>query len=163
MKKLNLGSGHDYRDGWTNVDINPDFNPDVVINLETPDWDLPTDEYDVVLVDNVFEHIDPRKRPVFLIECHRVCHPDGKVVMRWPTPGFGGGWDVTHYCIPSWEWPEHTNHEDAWEIIETDFNYNRLGWLLPDRIANQLMWLGIRTVLSVELTITPSGEYEETW
>lgn len=49
------------------------------------------------------------------------------------------------------------------EILGTDFSYNRLGWLLPDRISKQLMWLGIRTVSTVELTTTPSGEYEETW
>ena len=163
MKKLNLGSGKDYRNGWTNVDINPEFNPDQIINLEKPDWDLPSNEYDVVLADNVFEHIDPRNRPTFLRECHRVCRPDGKFVMRWPTPGFGGGWDVTHYNIPSWDWPEHTNHKNAWEVLEENFNYNKIGSILPEFIANQLMWHGFRTILGVELILRPADDYEETW
>jgi len=49
------------------------------------------------------------------------------------------------------------------EILGTDFSYNRPDSLLPDRIPKQLVWLGIRTVSTVELTTTPSGKYEETW
>lgn len=93
----------------------------------------------------------------------RICSQEGEVIFRWPTPGFGGGWDVTHYSIPSWEFPEHPNHKNAWETIETNFNYNRLGSIIPNRVARRLMWMGIRTVLDVELIITPAGEYESTW
>lgn len=163
MTKLNLGCGPDYRKGWTNVDVNPEFGPDEIIDLEQSDWDLPNGEYDLVLADNVFEHIDPKKRPTFLRECHRVLKQDGELVMRWPTPGFGGGWDVTHYSIPSWDWPDHPNHENAWKTVDIEFNYNRIGSLLPETVAVQLMWHGIRTVLDVELTITPEGDYGETW
>jgi hypothetical protein len=48
-------------------------------------------------------------------------------------------------------------------ILGTDFSYDRLGWLVPDSIPRQLMWLGIRTVLTVELTIPRMGSYEEPW
>lgn len=163
MKKLNLGCGPDYREGWTNVDINSGFDPDKVINLEEPDWDLPSDDFDILLADNVLEHIDPRCRPIFLREAHRVLKQEGKFILRWPTPGFGGGWDITHYSIPSWDWPEHPNHENAWEILDTEFNYNRVGSLLPEAVARQLMWHGIRTILDVELTISPKEEYGQTW
>ncbi|MFB6188030.1 MAG: hypothetical protein ABEI86_14345, partial [Halobacteriaceae archaeon] len=98
-----------------------------------------------------------------LRECHRVLDPDGKLVMRWPTPGFGGGWDVTHYSIPSWDWPDHPNHNEAWETTNKEFNFNMIGTLLPSPIAIQLMWHGIRTILDVELTVAPKGEYGETW
>jgi len=163
MKKLNLGSGRDYREGWMNVDVNPEFDPDRVIDLEESNWNLPSGEYDYVLADNVFEHIDPRKRPMFLQECHRLLRENGELVMRWPTPGFGGGWDITHYSIPSWDWPEHPNHENAWSTVDINFTYNRIGSLLPESVARQLMWHGIRTILDVELTITPEQEYGDTW
>jgi predicted SAM-dependent methyltransferase len=163
MKKLNLGCGPDYRDGFINVDINPDFDPDIVVDLEQSDWSLPTNEFDIVLADNVLEHIDPRQRTVFLREVHRVLKQEGKFTLRWPTPGFGGGWDVTHYSIPSWDWPEHPNHNHAWNVVDTKFNYNLIGSVLPDSVANQLMWHGIRTVLDVELIVTPDEEYSKTW
>ncbi|WP_327052778.1 class I SAM-dependent methyltransferase [Halomicrococcus gelatinilyticus] len=164
MKKVNLGCGPDYRDGWTNVDINPEFNPDQVIDLEDNNWDLPSSTFDVVLADNVFEHIDPRKRPTFLEECHRILKEDGELVMRWPTPGFGGGWDVTHYSIPSWEWPNHPNNDDYWETEEISFDYSAIGRYLPQSIATQLMCHGIRTIIAVELVASPTGdEYEKTW
>lgn len=164
MEKLNLGCGHDYREGWTNVDIVPEFEPDLVINLEESEWDLPSSNFDFILVDNVFEHIDPRKRPTFLEECYRVLKDDGQMVMRWPTPGFGGGWDVTHYSIPSWTWPNHPNNDDHWEILELDFEYCTLGKLLPEPVAKHLMWHGVRTIISIDLKVRPTGEpYYETW
>lgn len=164
MKRANLGCGDDYREGWTNVDVNPHFDPDVVVDLETDDWDLPSSTFDEVLADNVFEHVDPRMRPVFLKECHRVLTEDGQMTMRWPTPGFGGGWDVTHYSLPSWEWPDHPNNEDYWKTNSVNFEYSTVGRILPNSLAQQLMWHGIRTIISVELVVSPTGEkYEITW
>ncbi len=163
-QRLNLGCGRDYREGWTNVDINPDFNPDKVIDLETGNWPLSDDTYTIVLADNVFEHIDPRNRPTFLREYHRVMTGDGQLTMRWPTPGFGGGWDVTHYQIPSWEWPDHPNNADCWETVSLDFQYSTVGRLIPQPIAKLLMWHGIRTILSVELVVSPLSETpEQVW
>lgn len=164
MKQLNLGCGHDYREGWMNVDVNPDFDPDKVMDLERDDWDLPSSTFDRILADNVFEHIDPRKRPTFLKECHRVLTEDGELTMRWPTPGFGGGWDVTHYSIPSWEWPDHPNHTDLWETEAVTFEYTIVGRFLPKPVAEQLMWHGIRTILTVELVVSPIGKsYKTMW
>lgn len=164
MMKLNLGCGPDYRDDWINVDVNSEFEPDHVIDLEESNWDLPSSNFDKVLADNVFEHIDPKNRPVFLDECHRVLKEDGKMTMRWPTPGFGGGWDVTHYSIPSWEWPKHPNNKDYWEIENVNFEYSMVGKYLPNLIAKHLMWHGIRTILSVEIIVTPTSQtYGITW
>lgn len=164
MEKLNLGCGEDYRSGWTNVDVNPDFNPDRVIDLDESNWNLPSSTYDIVLVDNVFEHINPRRRPIFLKECHQVMKRDGEMTMRWPTPAFGGGWDITHYTIPSWEWPDHPNNDEYWETKKIDFDYTMIGNLFPKSIAKQLMWHGIRTILTVELIVTPTEEsYEKKW
>lgn len=160
-ERLNLGCGPDYRDGWTNVDVNPDFDPDEVIDLESDDWPLPDDTYEVVLADNVFEHIDPRRRPAFLREVHRVMTDDGRMTMRWPTPGFGGGWDVTHYQIPSWEWPDHPNNADSWETVNIEFEYSTLGRFLPRAVAKHLMWHGLRTILTVELTVMSVGDTPE--
>lgn len=154
-ERLNLGCGADYREGWVNVDIDPRFDPDEVIDLESDDWPLPEATYDLVLADNVFEHIDPRKRPTFLREVHRVLKPEGHLKMRWPTPGFGGGWDITHYQIPSWEWPEHPDNQDDWQRVELNFEYTTVGRYLPESVAKQLMWHGIRTIISVELIVTP--------
>ena len=38
MTKINLGCGHDYKDGWVNVDFYDDSKCDVVHDLEEFPW-----------------------------------------------------------------------------------------------------------------------------
>jgi len=56
MKKLNLGCGLDYREGWVNIDNNRKIKADVYSDLEKI---LPfkDDFFDYVYADNVLEHI----------------------------------------------------------------------------------------------------------
>lgn len=164
MKRINIGCGLDYKDGWHNVDINPKFEPDQVQDLEETEWNIETDTYHKILVDNVFEHIDPRMRPNFLSECHRILKTGGKMVMKYPTPGYGVGWDVSHYPIPHWNWAEHPNNRDSWNLDKVEITKHSFGRLLPDNIAKVLMWHGIRTVQGVEIYVTATEKgMEEMW
>lgn len=160
-KKLNLGCGPEYKEGWYNVDINEEFNPDKIEDLENEEWDLPSSHFEYVLVDNVFEHIDPRMRPNFLKECHRIMELDAEMVMKYPTPGYGVGWDVSHYTIPHWNWAEHPNYSDAWELDRVDITKHSFGRLLPDKVAKVLMWHGIRAVQGVEIHARKAGNESE--
>lgn len=162
--RLNLGCGPDYRENWYNVDQYDHFDPDLVQDLESTPWDLPSDHFEHVLIDNVFEHIDPSARPSFLAECHRVMIPGGLLIMRYPTPGYGVGWDVSHYSIPHWNWPEHPNYCESWEVDDVEFTKISFGRLLPDRVAAFLMWHGIRAVQGIEIHVRSTDvPMEVTW
>jgi len=56
MKKLNIGCGKDYKNGWLNVDFNKEVKADIYCDLEKK---LPfkDSEFDYVLIDNVLEHV----------------------------------------------------------------------------------------------------------
>lgn len=130
--RLNLGSGADYRDGWHNVDVDSSHNPDEVRDLEETPWPWDDDQFTTILVDNVLEHIDPRKRLPFLSECRRVLHPSGEMTVRLPTRT---GWDVTHYAVPSYTWPNHPDNDGDWEIVDVTADPVGPGRLMPERLA----------------------------
>src|SRR5690606_11935158 len=81
--KLNLGSGYDYREGWLNLDIDPETSPDIVADLQAP---LPfkSESIDEIDLQDVVEHVTKEQSQLLLAECHRVLRPKGKIRVRVP-------------------------------------------------------------------------------
>lgn len=78
--KLNLGCGEDHRDGWKNIDIRDDVDPDVVADIS----DLPYQDnsIDTILAQDVLEHFE---EPVpVLKEWRRLLTDDGTLIIRVP-------------------------------------------------------------------------------
>lgn len=71
MKRLNYGCGRDYREGWVNVDVNPEVRADIHVSVGVR-LPLPDGEFQEVLLDNVLEHIPRHQVFEFLDEIHRV-------------------------------------------------------------------------------------------
>lgn len=70
MRKLNLGSGSDYKDGFVNLDCNRKLKADVYAQLNKK-WLFKDNEFDYVYASNILEHF---KDFEFIIdELHRVC------------------------------------------------------------------------------------------
>ncbi|MBP9797967.1 glycosyltransferase [Candidatus Woesebacteria bacterium] len=81
--KLNLGSGKDYIDGWVNVDIEEQYNPDVIADVT---WPLPFNDASAseIKAFDILEHVTKQQAPVFIKECHRVLKIGGKLHLRLP-------------------------------------------------------------------------------
>jgi SAM-dependent methyltransferase len=58
MKKLNLGSGTDVREGWSNLDRSALPGVNVVHDIEQLPLPFPSDSFDYVLCQDVLEHVD---------------------------------------------------------------------------------------------------------
>lgn len=79
--KVNLGCGHDKREGWVNIDGRADAHPDIVADLEKK-LPLKNDSADEILLRHVLEHV---RDPLALIdECHRVLKKGGKLEVITP-------------------------------------------------------------------------------
>ena len=94
MKKLNLGCGFDYREGYINCDMFKEVNPDIVLNLEAK---LPFEDNSIeeVLANHILEHI------TFFIplmhELHRILKVGGIIKIRTPFYSTWGQFnDPTH-------------------------------------------------------------------
>lgn len=157
--KINLGCGEDYRDNWLNVDIRDEVEPDIVMDLDRTPWPFEDDSYEMVLMDNVFEHIEPNSRVDVVNELHRIMKTKGELVMRLPVPEVGIGWELTHHPIPSWRWPYHPRHSDQWTVEEINISKVGLGRLMPAPLAKLAtrFWV-TRAVDEVELRASPKSE-----
>jgi len=82
MKKLNLGCGLDYREGWVNIDCRSNVKLDVRHNLEKFPYPFKKDEFDEIRINHVLEHLNDPIR--VLKECIRICKNGAKIVVNVP-------------------------------------------------------------------------------
>jgi hypothetical protein len=82
MKKLNLGSGNNYLEGYVNVDDNIHVKADVVHDLNSYPYPFGADEFEEILADHVIEHLDD---PLdFLQESYRISKDGAKTIIKCP-------------------------------------------------------------------------------
>ena len=81
--KINLGSGHWKLEGWVNVDIDAESEPDVCANLA---GGLPfaSGIAGLMHTEDFIDQLELEKAKEFLDECHRILAPGG--VLRVLTP-----------------------------------------------------------------------------
>lgn len=84
MKKmLNIGCGHVYHPGWTNIDVDPAtpevMKADIIKGLPFPD-----NSFDVVYHSNVLEHLPSHMGNDMIRECYRVLKPGGVIRINVP-------------------------------------------------------------------------------
>ena len=82
QKKINLGAGNLKKSGYTNVDINSNFKPDVVADVRKLPFD---DNYaDEILARDVLEHIPHKETKKTLLEWKRILKKGGKLIIQTP-------------------------------------------------------------------------------
>ncbi|MBL8556465.1 MAG: hypothetical protein JNL41_19480 [Phenylobacterium sp.] len=86
--KLNLGCGHNHKDGFVNVDSAAASAPDVVWDLEQTPWPWPDNSAEEVEFIHSLEHIggDPKLFLAVMTELYRVCAPGAAVRIHVPHP-----------------------------------------------------------------------------
>ena len=86
--KLNMGCGHNKLDGYINVDMSPECQPDILCNLEELPWVWPDNSIDTVRFNHSLEHLG-QQSSVFLgmmKELFRVCKDKAKIEINVPHP-----------------------------------------------------------------------------
>jgi SAM-dependent methyltransferase len=79
---LHLGCGRKYMKGAVNLDISPEVGADVVHDLASVPWPLPSDTFREIHAFDVVEHLDDVLRS--MEEIHRVCRPGARVYITVP-------------------------------------------------------------------------------
>ncbi len=83
-KKINLGCGHDKREGFLNVDINGFHKPDLECDI-TDLHMLPSGYYEYALANDILEHIPRLRTKNVLKEWNRILKIGGKLELRIPS------------------------------------------------------------------------------
>ena len=132
--KLNLACGEKKREGWVNVDISPDCDPDEVVNLFNFPWAInlhpmgrgiitpfvEENSIDEIYCSHFIEHIGDELIP-FMEECYRVLKPDGIAHFEMPY----------YTSIRAWQDPTHKR-----PISEFTFHYFNQKWLKEQGIGH---------------------------
>lgn len=104
MKKLNLGSGKDYKDskkGWVNLDYNSNYKVDIVHNLNKFPYPFKEQEFDYIYCSHILEHVEDFFKT--LRELSRILKKRGKLHIRVPHFSNGNGYnDLTHKRFFGW-------------------------------------------------------------
>lgn len=82
MRKLNLGCGEVYKEGWINVDSREGIRSDMVWDLNKTPYPFNDNTFELILMESVLEHLnDPIK---VLKEIIRIGKKGGKIVVLVP-------------------------------------------------------------------------------
>lgn len=97
--KLDIGCGANKQPGFIGIDIRKLPGVDIVHDIETYPWPLPSGCATLAMAGHVVEHINPLKFGFikFMNEVWRVLKYDGQFFFSTPYPGSRGYWaDPTH-------------------------------------------------------------------
>lgn len=95
MRKLNIGCGNDYREGFWNIDIG-NCKKDAAWDITQP---IPVQDgqYDLIIANHVLEHIPKESFFKVFRELHRILAQDGLLQFQVPKAGSDNFWtDPTH-------------------------------------------------------------------
>jgi predicted SAM-dependent methyltransferase len=98
-RRLNLGCGHDKREGWLNADSFPECEPDLMLDIEATPWPFEAGAFDHVLMKHVLEHVgaDFKVFQAVMRELYRVIAPGGVLEVHVPSVRSDLFWsDPTH-------------------------------------------------------------------
>jgi predicted SAM-dependent methyltransferase len=125
--QLNLGCGTDRKEGWVNLDYNPDYHPDVVHDFDVLPYPFENEQFERIYCSHVLEHV----KDLFgtLDELLRILKKDG--VIHVPVPHFsnGNGFnDLTHRRFFGWYTfrqmvDGYYNRSFAFRIAKQRFNF----------------------------------------
>jgi len=137
-RRANLGCGHDYRDGWLNVDVDRGVEADVYHDLDDMPWafdgPVPDGHFDRVVLDNVLEHLADQYATIR--ELARVTAAGGTVTVAGPHHNSRGAWvDPTHTRPFHPETFDHPLVDDYFDAEVTAVYRVRFGRLLPQHLA----------------------------
>jgi hypothetical protein len=162
FKKINLGSGKDYRRGYLNIDLRDDVLPDIIFDLsEKISFPIQCqsniygaitvneNQIDEIIANDVLEHVPNLE--MLMGNCLRLLNIGGKFIINVPYDLSYGAWqDPTHiraFNQNSWlyytDWFWYLgwfNHK--FDLVELKFNPSQFGHELIKKNVNQEAVLG---------------------
>lgn len=127
MKKLNIGSGEDYKKGWINLDYNTKYKSDIIHNLDKFPYPFKKEEFDYIYCSHVLEHVDDLFKT--LKELSRILKKEGIIHIRVPHFSNGIGYnDLSHKRFFGWFTFDriiegYYNEQFNFSIISKRFNF----------------------------------------
>lgn len=99
MKKLNIGCGRDYREGWVNIDISKHVKTDHLVDIQTEPLPFYDNFFDEVYCSGVLEQILKNDDLVHVMnEMYRVLKSEGVATIVVPSARYSNAFRDPHDC-----------------------------------------------------------------
>lgn len=82
QRKLNLGCGPFYKEGFVNVDIDPKVRPDIVHDLDSFPYPFEENSFSLIELDHCLEHLSNPFQ--VMSELYRVACDEAQIIVRVP-------------------------------------------------------------------------------
>ncbi len=108
-KKLNIGCGRDYREGWWNCDISTNVKADAYVDIRKDILPFKNDSVKEIYISGVLEQILQNEHLIHTLnECHRVLVPGGVMEVVVPNARFSiahqDPMDVRKFTAPTFNY-----------------------------------------------------------
>lgn len=163
MKKLNLGCGNDYREGWVNLDKNKKFKADIYSDIEKR---LPfkSNTFDYIYSEHVLEHINnliPLMR-----ELRRISKNEAVIEIRVPHAlSIAAYQDPTHVRFFTYQTFDYFTSKSLvdygfpkFKIISRRLNFFVKEYTFLNKLLNPLINLSPKNYERIFGWILPCGE-----
>jgi predicted SAM-dependent methyltransferase len=139
MKRINIGCGMDYRQGWLNTDLSRTAKCDVVHDIRSEHLPVEDGEVDVVYASGVLEQILLNEHLLFAFnEVWRVLKPGGEFQIVVPNAEFSiafrDPFDCRQFTPGTFNYFHHDHRHyklygsiygfKPWELVKLDTNAN---------------------------------------
>ncbi len=172
-KRMNMGSGKDFRPEFLNVDWNDYWGPDVVLDLNEPlpfgkplssarfgEIILSGNSFDEIIANDLFEHI--RELPVLMTSCLKLLKDGGELRLKVPYDLSYGAWqDPTHVrAFNEKSWLYYTDwfwymgwRESRFDLALMKLNLSDYGNSLRDKMPDESLLRQPRAVDDLEVVL----------
>lgn len=160
IKKLNLGCGKEYKEGWINVDILRSIKADKHFDLDIIPYPFNNNQFDEVLMRMVLEHLH---NPLDILkEVIRITKDNGKIIVIVPhATSYANLTDLQHKT----NFTENSFNSNLLKeydlgelkLIRTEFTYNN-SWkrLIPLKKILKIFLNGIYEDITFEFIVNKS-------
>jgi predicted SAM-dependent methyltransferase len=128
---LNIGCDVWKLPGFTNVDINPKVNPDLLLDLNNLQEHFGDNSVDFIYAGHVFEHFEKETSQKIIKQCFSILKPYRCMIA----------------VVPDWRKSIHENDDEAEKIVLAKGDHKML--MSSDRLFNMLKTSGFRTVQEI--------------
>lgn len=174
IKKINLGSGKDYRYGYLNIDLRKDVFPDLILDLSQPiqfpiksESDLlgpiylDENQIEEIVANDVLEHVPNLE--MLMGNCLKLLAIGGKFLINVPYDLSYGAWqDPTHIrAFNQNSWLYYTDwfwylgwFNNRFDMVECKFTASSAGLeLIKNKIPQEIILSTPRAIDSMQVTL----------
>ena len=143
MKKLNLGSGPDIRNGWVNIDSVKLNGVDVIHDLNKFPYPFKENTFDEVYASHVLEHLNDLIK--VMNELKRICKKGARIIIRVPHFSCGVSYrDPTHKRLFSYFTFDYFTDDcfyslPKFKILKRKLNFTRLTFVSLNKFINPII------------------------